>query len=103
MQRRLVVRADEVAADDFSGAIRQDETAVVAEEGVAQRRLDADARRPADEDQVLDLALPEDVVELRLEEPAVALLRDNEIPGLRRQLRDDVCVPRPFDQEVAGA
>src|SRR5215468_8832762 len=45
----------------------------------------------------------ENVVEFGLEEPAVAVLRDDHIARLGRELRDDFSVPRAFDQEVAGA
>src|SRR5438309_13513 len=98
-----MVRACEIAANDFSGAIGQDHAAVIAEERVMERRLHAHARRPADEDEALDLPLPQNVIELRVKEPAVALLRDDNVAGLGGELRNPVGVPRPFDQEVAAA
>jgi hypothetical protein len=76
-----VVRAEEIAADDFGCAVGEDQAAVVAEERVAQGRFDADTRRPADKDEGLDLPLSENVIELGLEEAAVAVLETRRSPG----------------------
>jgi hypothetical protein len=80
-KRGVVVRAEEIAADDFGCAVGEDQAAVVAEERVAQGRFDADTRRPADKDEGLDLPLSENVIELGLEEAAVAVLETRRSPG----------------------
>jgi len=55
-----VVAARKVASDRLTGAVAQQQAAIVAVEGVAKGGVDADTRRAAGEDERVDPALAQD-------------------------------------------
>ena len=93
-----MVAACEVAPDRLTGAVAQQQAAIVTVEGVAKGGVDADTRRAAGEDERVDAVLAQDRVQLRLEEPAVAVLGNDEIAFLGRELGQDFCSPRSSDE-----
>ena len=94
-----MVASGQGVADRLGGAVLEHDTAVVAEHGVSDRRLDADARRATGEDEVLDAETLKHVVQLGFEEAAEAALPNHDV--LRRGLKpgDDVGVPCVADQD----
>jgi hypothetical protein len=91
-----VIAARQAAADRLARAVAQEQASVIAVEGVTEGGVDADTRRAAGEDERVDPAAAQDRVQVGLEEAAVAVLRDDDVSLLRRELREDLSpqVPR---------
>lgn len=91
--RRVVVAAAEARAHRF-GCAASRMTVVVAGEGVADGGLDADARRAARHDQVLNPRAFEELIELSLVEAAEASLVEDRVVVAWCELVGDVGAPR---------
>src|SRR5205814_9680438 len=87
-----------VEAGDRVGDIVAVEPAVV---GFAQRRMDANVGGDAGQDHGVDAATAQDALQIRAAKGAVAGLVDDDLPGHRCELVDDVVPVLAADEQAA--
>ena len=88
-----MVAAAEAGAHGFGCAVLEEHAVVVAEEGVADGGLDADARRAARHDQVLDPRSFEELIELGPLEAAESSLVEDRVVVAWCEFVEDVGAP----------
>jgi hypothetical protein len=88
-----VVASAEAGAHGFGCAVLEDDAVVVAEEGVSDGGLDADARRAARHDQVLYPPTSEELIQLGPIEAAESSLVEDRVVVAWCELVEDVGAP----------
>ena len=96
-----MIRPWQVRSHGLGRAIFQQDTRIVSEHGIPDRRFHAHARGASDEDEVFRIELSKDGIQVGLIKAAVAMLVKDDIASLGRKLGYNVRVPRVPDEDSA--
>src|SRR5262245_13398017 len=95
-----MMASGQLVADSLSRTIVEYYTRIVSAHGVPDRRLDVDTRGTARDEEGSDPPLCEETIQVGLIQAAEAMRVEDDIVGLRCQLREHVGVPGIGDQHA---
>src|SRR3954453_11979268 len=95
-----MIAAKQAISNRLGGAILEDEATIVTKHCIADGGFNAHACRPSRKNKALDGAASKNLIQIRLEEPAVSVLVENHVGGLGLELGNYVGVPRIANQNT---